>query len=303
MTKLSPRAPIRALAALVAATLAVATPALARPLAIVGATLITGTDAAPIPDGVILVDGKTISAIGARGDVKIPADAQVIDVAGKFITPGLIDTNVHLVLMIVPEFYAKYEGRFEEVALQSAQVALKYGVTTVRDSWGPLAPLLAVRDRINRGEAVGARTLVAGNIVGLGGPFTVHFLGPRGASAPEDLQRRINAMWEATMGPRLLLMTPDEVRREMRAYLDKGVDFVKVAASTHGISPESLMFSPAVLKAMGEEVHKRGLVFETHTATLESLRVAIDAGVDLLQHPEELGEFRDEADRRALGER
>src|SRR5262245_14995668 len=123
------KAPICALA-FVVSTLAAATPALARPLALVGATLITGTESAPIPDGVILVDGKTISAIGARGDVTIPADAQVIDVAGKFITPGLIDTNVHLVLMIVPEFYAKYEGRFEEVALQSAQVALKYGVTT-----------------------------------------------------------------------------------------------------------------------------------------------------------------------------
>jgi imidazolonepropionase-like amidohydrolase len=98
-------------------------------------------------------------------------------------------------------------------------------------------------------------------------------------------------------------MTPDEVRRETNAYLDRGVDFVKVAASSHGISPESLMFSPAVLRAMGEEVHKRGLVFETHTATLESLRLAIESGVDLMQHPEELGSFQDETDRRSLGER
>src|SRR5262249_29287529 len=221
----------------------------------------------------------------------------------KFITPGLIDTNVHLVLMIVPEFYAKYEDRLEDVALQSAQVALKYGVTTARDSWGPLDALLAVRDRINKGQAVGTRMLVAGNIVGLGGPFSVSFLGARGLSAPEDLQKRINALWEINVGPRLLLMTPDEVRHEINAYLDRGVNFVKVAASSHGISPEALMFSPRVLRAMGEEAHKRGLVFETHTATLESLRTAIEAGVDLLQHPEELGEFKDEADRRTLGER
>jgi imidazolonepropionase-like amidohydrolase len=50
-------------------------------------------------------------------------------------------------------------------------------------------------------------------------------------------------------------------------------------------------------------VHKRGLVFETHTATLESLRIAIEAGVDLMQHPEELGSFSDPADREAFGER
>jgi len=282
---------------------AVVRPSAAKPIALVGATIINGTGAAAIPDGAIVIDGKKIVALGRRAEVRIPADAQVIDEKGKFITPGLIDTNVHLVLMIVPEFYAKYEDRLEEVALQSAQIALKYGVTTVRDSWGPLKPLLNVRDRINRGEVVGARTLVAGNIVGLGGPFSINFLGARGLASPEDLQRRINAMWEVNMGPRLLLMTPHEVRRETNAYLDLGVDFVKVAASSHGISPESLMFSPAVLRAMGEEVHKRGLVFETHTATLESLRLAIESGVDLMQHPEELGSFRDEADRRTFGER
>src|SRR5262249_12216517 len=138
---------------------------------------------------------------------------------------------------------------------------------------------------------------------GLGGPFSVHFLGPRGLASSEDLQRRINAMWEVNVGPRLLLMTPEEVRREMRLYLDRGVDFVKVAVSSHGITPESLMFSPAVLRAMAEEVHARNLVFETHTATLESLRVAVDAGVDLLQHPESIGSFGDDADRQTLGER
>jgi imidazolonepropionase-like amidohydrolase len=275
----------------------------ARPIAIVGGTVINGTGAAVIPDAVVVVDGKKIVAVGKRADVKIPTDAQIIDAAGKFITPGIIDTNVHLVLMIVPEFYAKYEDRLEDVALQSAQVALKYGVTTVRDSWGPLQALLNVRDRINRGEAVGARTLVAGNIVGLSGPFGANFLGSRGLASPEDLQRRINALWEVNMGPRLLLMTPDEVRRETNLYLDRGVDFVKVAASSHGITPESLMFSAEALKAMGEEVHKRGKVFETHTATLESLRMAIEAGVDLMQHPEELGSFRDPADRQSFGER
>lgn len=63
------------------------------------------------------------------------------------------------------------------------------------------------------------------------------------------------------------------------------------------------MFSPAVLGAMADEVHKRGLVFESHTATVESLRLAIEAGVDLLQHPESLGTFSDDADRQAVGER
>jgi imidazolonepropionase-like amidohydrolase len=274
-----------------------------RPLALTGGTLITGTGAPAIADAVIVIEGKKIVQVGGRAEVQVPKNAEVLDMRGKFITPGLIDTNVHLVLMIVPEFYAKYEDRLEEVALQSAQVALKYGVTTVRDSWGPLNPLLKVRDRINRGDAVGSRTLVAGNIVGLGGPFSIYFLGNRGASSPDDLQKRINALWEVNMGPRLLLMTPDEVRHETQAYLDRGVDFVKVAVSAHGMKPEPLMFSPAVLRAMGEEVHKRGLGFESHTGSPESLRVAVEAGVDLLQHPESMGKFEDDADRLSLGDR
>ena len=85
-------------------------PAAAKPVAFVGGTIINGTGAPSIPDGAIVVDGKKIVAVGRRADVKIPADAQTIDVTGKFITPGIIDTNVHLVLMIVPEFYAKYKG-------------------------------------------------------------------------------------------------------------------------------------------------------------------------------------------------
>lgn len=94
--------------------------AVAKPLALVGATIINGTGAAAIPDGVIIVDGNKIVAAGRRADVKIPSDAQTIDVTGKFITPGIIDTNVHLVLMIVPEFYAKYEGPLSPTHLNSS---------------------------------------------------------------------------------------------------------------------------------------------------------------------------------------
>lgn len=63
-----------------------------------------------------------------------------------------VDTNVHLILMTVPGFFVKYEDKLEEIAIQSAQVGLKYGVTTMADTWGPLEPLLSARDRINEGE-------------------------------------------------------------------------------------------------------------------------------------------------------
>ena len=262
--------------------------------AIVGGTVITATGAPAIPDGVVLMEGERIAAVGRRGEVDIPSDAQVIDATGKFITPGLIETNVHLVLMVVPEFYVKYEERLTEVALQGAQVALKYGVTTVMDSWGPLEALLEARDRINNGEVVGSRVLVAGNIVGLGGPFTPYFLNGRslrwGDWVHPMMRERINALWEVNVGPRLMGLTTDELAVEMRKYLGHGVDFVKVAVSAHGIgNPEPLMFSREALEVMRDEVHAAGLTFQTHTATLESLRLAIELGVDHMQHPAMVG--------------
>ena len=70
---------------------------------------------------------------------------------------------------------AKYGDRNEELALEFAQRTLKAGVTTLVDSYGVLPPSIIVRDRINRGEAVGSRLLLAGNILGWGGPFSITF--------------------------------------------------------------------------------------------------------------------------------
>lgn len=264
-------------------------------LALIGATVVTATGEAPIADAVILISGGKIQQVGAKRDVAIPDAFRQIDVRGKWITPGIIDSNIHLILMTVPEFFIKYEDRLVDIAIQSAQVGLKYGLTTMPDTWGPLEPLLEARDRINAGEFVGSRVLVAGNIVGTGGPFSAYFMGgwdPRGLSVRYGgwvhpvIQRRINALWEDDVGPAMLAMTAEEAAETMRNYIAKGVDFVKVGVSGHSLGPvEPLMFSSSVLRAIGEEVHKAGLPLVTHTFTVESLRQAIEMKPDLLLHP------------------
>ena len=272
-----------------------AVPSAAAELALVGGTVISVTGQPPIEDGVVLIDGGKIAAVGPGSEVEIPEGTPVVDTTGKFIIPGLIDTNVHLILMTVPEFFVKYEDRLTDIAIQSAQVGLKYGMTTMADSWGPLEPLLEARDRIKSGEFVGSRVLVAGNIVGLGGPFSSYFMGSWDIRGPDmryggwvhpAIQRRINALWEAGVGPELLAMTPEETAEAMRAYLARGVDFVKLAVAGHGISPvEPLMFSEQAMRAMREEVRKAGVPFQTHTFTVESLRVAVELEPEMLQHP------------------
>lgn len=261
--------------------------------ALVGGTVIKATGEAPIAGATVLIEEGRIQGI-LKGK-SIPDGYDTIDVGGKWVTPGLIDSNVHLILTTVPEFFVKYEDRLVDIAIQSAQVGLKYGLTTMPDTWGPLAPLLEARDRINNGEFVGSRVLVAGNIIGTGGPFSQYFMGGwpmRGLTlrysgwVSPAIQRRIDALWEDDVGPRMIAMTPGEVGETMRNYLAKGVDFVKVGVSGHGLGyAEPLLFSREALEAIRMEVRKAGVPLATHTFTIESLRLAIELEPDLLVHP------------------
>ncbi len=260
------------------------------PVAIVGATIIDGNGGAPISDGTIVIQDGRIEAIGPRASVEIPATVRRIDGAGKFVTPGFIDTNVHLSLYggHTKERYetlVRYHDRHEEVVLEAAQLQLKYGVTTVRDSYGVLPPLVAVRDAITKGKKVGARIQVAGNIVGWGGPFSISFslIPPQGLTL---FQEQMNELVSQGAGEELMLMTPDELRVAINAYMDKRVDFVKYGGTGHFSHPTFIGFSPEAQKALVEEVHRRGLIAETHSTSPEGLRLSLLAGVDLVQHPE-----------------
>ena len=64
-------------------------------LVIQGGTLISGTGEAPVPNAVIVIEGKRITAVGAAGSVSIPSAAEIIQADGKFILPGFADMHVH----------------------------------------------------------------------------------------------------------------------------------------------------------------------------------------------------------------
>lgn len=257
--------------------------------AIVGATVIDGNGGEPLGDATIVVEGARITQIGPRGSVDIPAGARIIAGSGKYVTPGFIDTNVHLNLSFSwDETNARYWHRNAEITLQAAQLHLKHGVTTVRDSYGALLPGIEVRDAIARGEAPGPRMYVAGNIVGWGGPYSETFSG-----MPESgltlFQEQINDSITLGTGEELMHMTPDELRVAINAYLDLGPDFIKYGGTSHMAYPAGITFSPRAQRVIVEETHKRGLVAETHSATLEGLRLSVLAGIDLIQHPRSLG--------------
>jgi imidazolonepropionase-like amidohydrolase len=255
-------------------------------LIVSGATIIDGVKAKPIEGQEIWIEAGRIKAICKRDELDVSPQAKIVDARGKHVIPGLMDANVHLLGDIRLENLVRHEDRYEELIVEAAQVALKNGLTTVFDTWGPRAPLMAVRDRIDAGAIPGSRIFCAGNIIGLDGPISVDFIPKTLEVASGALAQRINSLWAENVGPDLTWMTPEQVAEEVRSYIGKGIDFIKYASSEHrGTEPCAfLAFSPMSQTNMIEEAHRAGITAQAHTTSVESLRVAIEAGCDLIQH-------------------
>jgi len=254
-------------------------------IAIVGGTLIDGNGGTPLPNATVLVQRGRIVAVGSSERIPIVRGVRVIDAHGKFITPGFVDANVHVSIYSGLENFARYQDRFTEVVIEAAQQHLKAGVTTIRDSYGMIAPLAAAREAFRTGKAIGPRLLFAGNIVGWGGPWSFSFTG----RPPENLGLFQEQMQDAITrggGEELVNMEPDSLRAAINRYLDHGVDFLKFGGTSHFGYPVFIGFSERAQKVIVDAVHARGLVAETHSTTPEGLRVSLEAGVDLVQHPE-----------------
>lgn len=260
-------------------------PARSETLVITGGTLIDGTGGKPLRGAAVLIENGRIAAVGSQASMTFPADAQVIDASGKYLIPGLMDANLHLYLNRDLESLIKYEGRYHEIIIEAAQIALKTGLTTVFDTWGPRAPLVQAREAINAGEVPGARIYLAGNIIGYGGLFSTDFNAPAAEFVSKAFARRLDAMWEQGTGQHLLWATPEEVRAAVREYTTLDVDFLKYGASGHDLHEmRFISFSPRVQQIIVEEGHRAGLTVQAHTSTTESLDLAIEAGVDILTH-------------------
>ncbi len=143
--------------------------------AFTGATLIDGTGAAPIANATVVTrDGKIVAA-GPSGKVQIPPDAQRIDVAGKYIIPGLWDMHAH----------------YEQV--EWGPIYLAAGVTTVRDVGNEFDFIAAVRDAVNSGAALGPHMLLAGIVDG-DGPQAI---GIDRVNSPADAQMWVQRYHDA----------------------------------------------------------------------------------------------------------
>jgi imidazolonepropionase-like amidohydrolase len=162
----------------------------AKPLAIVGGTLIDGTGRAAVEDAVVVFQNGRIQEVGKRGAVAIPRGAEVIDAKGKTVLPGLIDGHCH---------YWEWIG----------ELHLAYGVTTCPDiNNSPTEWIIAQKEGIQKGKIRGPRLWISGHALD----------GPRPQGMPEQRWQRGS----------IIVRTEDEARAAVRAHVEKGMDGFKV---------------------------------------------------------------------------
>jgi len=238
------------------AALAGAQPALAPTLALVGGRVIDGYEGRPIDDGVVLIAGERIIAVGRRADIPVPPGTPTIDTRGMSILPGLADMHVHLMILGHGDYEhwdATYRSRFRrEIMPAAARQLLESGVTFARELGAPLEDILEVRDRINRGEIPGPRLFVTG-------PF---------------IQHRPYFEWEKEY--RWGVNGPADARAKVQKIVDAGVDLVKLIDQDQMTEEE--------VRTVIETAHRAGKPVVAHGHREEEIRIGLKYGVDCFEH-------------------
>ena len=132
----------------------------ARVTALSGGRVLPSPQAGAIPDGVVLIEGATITAVGARETIRVPPGASVIDCSGGTVTAGFWNSHVHFT---GAAFRAADTAPSEVLAAALRAMLTSYGVVHVVDTGSYLPNTLALRRRIESGEVPGPSILTAGS--------------------------------------------------------------------------------------------------------------------------------------------
>jgi imidazolonepropionase-like amidohydrolase len=218
-------------------------------------------------------EGRIVEVRDASGAV---APDGALDLNGRFVLPGLIDSHIHLGEdpKMLAEFAPPKPAQGEEprprelvyfVLANAAREFLRAGITTIRDVGCYDDNAITLREAIRLGMTAGPRVLSCGRIVS--------------ATAPGS--RLFTSMYEEANGPW-------EMRRCVRNQLKRGADYIKVMAggarSVTREDPERAQLTTEEMDALVDEAHRLGLRVAAHAEGLGAVRLAVEAGVDTIEH-------------------
>ncbi len=156
-------------------------------VALIGATVVDGTGAAPITDAVVLVHGATIEAVGTREQIgELPRGTREVDVSGRWIVPGLIDADARATPWAL--------GRY-----------LAFGITAIRDVHGPIDSVLDLATQVNLGAVSGPRVFSGGAMIDGNPPTDPEALGVESGPEARRAVDRLSVLGARffTAGPRI----------------------------------------------------------------------------------------------------
>jgi imidazolonepropionase-like amidohydrolase len=221
----------------------------------------------------ILIRGEKIEKVGPN--LAVPAGAHEVDLRKATVMPGFIDVHTHLTMKAGAAGYDSLgvsTPRHALIGARNARVTLLAGFTSVRNLGAEGYADTALRDAIEDGDVIGPRMQVSGPIISITGghgdmnllPFEFHF----------------NAEGVADGVP--------GVMAKVRENIKYGADVIKFTASggtfSKGDSPLFEQFSPEEMQALIAEAHRLGRKVATHAHSATSIKDAVNAGVDSIEH-------------------
>lgn len=229
---------------------------------------------------VVLVRGQSIVAVGPASTVEVTADAEVIDLAGTTLLPGLIDAHSHVLLHPYNETLWNDQVLKEDVAYRSVQsvnharATLLAGFTALRDlgTEGAGYADVSVQRAIDNGSIPGPHLFVATRATA-----AAHCYGPGPMGFRDDLDLPQGA---------LPVSGSAQMIDAVRAQVGHGADWIKLYADyrcgkSKGAVPT---FSEVELKVAVDTAHAMGRPVSAHASTPEGMRRAVMAGVDTIEH-------------------
>jgi len=223
----------------------------------------------------ISVEGNRIASIGRS--VKRPRGAQVIDLSDRTVSPGFIDTHVHLTMDAAQLARQTLESSASKAlkGLNLAREYMRYGFTTLRDlgSADPEWPTIDLRNAINAGQVEGPRLVVAAHILS--------------ASAGHgDLRGFYNARWNLPVSA--IADSLGSIKALVRREHTFGSDWIKTTNTggyfSAGDDPARVTWFDDEMEVLTSTAHQLGMPLAVHTGAAEGCKQAIRFGARSIEH-------------------
>jgi imidazolonepropionase-like amidohydrolase len=235
--------------------------------ALVNATIVDLDGGAPLREAVVLIEGERITAIGSAEDISIAPGMEVVDVAGTWLIPGLMNMHVHLGLVLPGKLEAELahetEGELTLRMAQNARETLDAGVTTIRLPGDQRHGDLALKKAIAKGQAEGPRIFSSGEALVITG----------GHGSEQGVTYNDG---------------PYELMKAARREISAGASWVKILISggiaTDGGDISQALMTSEEINAVTDAAHRFGAKVSAHSGSAVATDIAVDAGVDSIEH-------------------